>query len=404
MRSARLRASSRGHLPALIAGAATLAAAILFTGTSSTAPARGPAAAPERIDRSPSVVERLPARKLAGQRVIYSYRGLKPPGRLLRKIRRGEAAGVIFFGANIRSKAQIHRVTRHLQRARRDARPRALRRLPLLLMTDQEGGVVRRLHGAPRRSQLEIARADRSGRLAKRAGRGAGRNLAGVGMNVNLAPVLGVLRPPADGSFLGQFGRTYGPNPRKVRRLAAKFIEAQQGQGVAATSKHFPGLGAADKEQNTDEVPVTLDLSRRTLRTVDELPYPRAIAAGTRLVMISNARYPALDRDRPATLSRPIIEGELRGRLGFRGVTITDALGAGALRDFGGTASRSRLSAAAGADLLLYAAQDVSEGIAGHHALTQALRKNRLDRSRFERSAARVLKLRRELRGSDPLP
>jgi beta-N-acetylhexosaminidase len=60
-------------------------------------------------------------------------------------------------------------------------------------------------------------------------------------MNVNLAPVLGVLRPPADGSFLGQFGRTYGPNPRQVGNLAARLIRAQQRQGVAATLKHFPG-------------------------------------------------------------------------------------------------------------------------------------------------------------------
>jgi beta-N-acetylhexosaminidase len=350
-----------------------------------------------------SVVERLPVSKLAGQRAIYSYEGLTPPKRLLRKIRRGEAAGVIFFGANIQSKAQIRRVTRRLQRARRSSRPRALRRTPLLLMTDQEGGIVRRLPGAPVRSQLEIARADDSVRLARRAGRGAGKNLASAGMNVNLAPVLGVLRPPADDSLLGQFGRTYGSNPRKVSGLASKFIRAQQRQGVAATSKHFPGLGAATKDQNTDEVPVTLDLSRRTLRTVDLLPYPHAIKAGTRLVMISNARYPALDRRRPATLSRRIIEGELRNRLGFDGVTITDALEAGALSAFGGIPNRSRLSAKAGADLLLYSAQDVTEGIAGHRALTRALRTGEINRSRFERSARRVLQLRRQLRGSGPL-
>lgn len=393
--------SRRGPLSALIVGSMALGAVLLLTGTRAADPA--PMKAADRTERGASLLDRLPARKLAGQRAIYSYQGRRPPKRLLRKIRRGEAAGVIFFGGNISSKAQIRRVTTRMQRARRRARPRALRRFPLLLMTDQEGGIVRRLPGAPRRSQLQIGRADRSARLARRAGRGAGRNLASVRMNVNLAPVLGVLRPPASDNFLGQFGRTYGANPRKVTRLAARFIRAQQRQGVAATSKHFPGLGSATKDENTDEVPVTLRLSKRTLRTVDERPYTRAIRAGTRLVMINNARYPALDRRRPGTLSRRIIEGELRRRLGYDGVTITDALEAGALRAFGGIPNRSRLSARAGADLLLYSAQDVSEGITGHRALTRALRRGKFNRARFERSAARVLELRRELRGSKPL-
>jgi Glycosyl hydrolase family 3 N terminal domain len=107
-------------------------------------------------------------------------------------------------------------------------------------------------------------------------------------------------------------------DPREVSRLGAASISAQQRTGVAATAKHFPGLGAAATNQNTDEGPVTLNLSLDTIRRVDEVPYPAAIQAGVELVMSSWAVYPALDPPRPAGLSPTVIQGELRARLGFR--------------------------------------------------------------------------------------
>ena len=130
--------------------------------------------------------------------------------------------------------------------------------------------------------------------------------------------------------------------------LGADFITAQQASGVAATGKHFPGLGTATKSQNTDERPVTLTVSRADLRGIDEYPYRAAIASGVKLVMVSWAVYPALDPRWPAGLSPPIIGGELRQRLGFTGVTITDALEAEALRAFGTSALRATLSCSSG--------------------------------------------------------
>ena len=108
------------------------------------------------------------------------------------------------------------------------------------------------------------------------------------------------------------------------------MIKAQQAGGVAATAKHFPGLGAAAASQNTDAGPVTLYLSLATIRSIDEVPFAAAIAAGVKLVMVSWAVYPAMGA-RPAGLSPNVVQGELRGRLDFTGVTITDALEAGAL-------------------------------------------------------------------------
>ena len=334
----------------------------------------------------------LSPRQLAGQRVIYSYVGLTPPASLLTQIKKGQAAGVIFYSDNISSKAQIKRVIQQLQHAAAQSRVHE----PLLMMTDQEGGEVRRLPGAPGRSEKQIGQESDAPGAARAAGRGAGLNLKGVEMNVNLAPVLDVYRHP--GNFIDQYSRSYSNNPRTVALLGSDFIRAQQRTGVAATAKHFPGLGAAATSQDTDSRPVTLNVPKHQLRTIDELPYRSAIRARVKLVMVSWARYPALDPGRPAGLSRAVVQGELRSRLGFKGVTITDALEAGALQRYGSTANRAVLAAGAGMDLLLCAIQNVGQGNAAVTALTSALKSGHLQRSAFMASVKRVRALRSELR------
>ena len=268
-------------------------------------------------------------------------------------------------------------------------------RAPLLLMTDQEGGFVRRLPGAPALSEKQIGLSSHGLSLANQAGTGAGQNLRGVGMNVNLAPVLDVYR--AAGNFIDQFQRSYSSNAGRAARLGAAFIAAQQRPGVAATAKHFPGLGAAATAQNTDLRPVTLHVSLGALRSVDEAPYPPAIAAGVRLVM---ARGRSIRRwthaARPGSLPRSS-QKELRQRLKFGGVTVTDALEAGALRAYGSIPARGVLAAGAGMDLLLCSAQNVNEGIGGLNGLASALRSGKLGRAAFLAAVNRVIALRTSL-------
>ncbi len=268
-----------------------------------------------------AVLPSLTPAQLAGQRVIYSYSGLTPPASLLSLIAHGDVAGVIFFSGNISSEPQLASVVRTLEKA--DAATTNPVKLPLLLMTDQEGGLVRRLPGAPFQSEKQIGASASPASAAAAAGKNAAANLRGVGLNVNLAPVLDVFRSAGD--FDDQFQRSYSMNPHVAATAGAAFIRAQQAGGVAATAKHFPGLGSAAASQNTDLRPVTLTLSLASLRAVDEVPYPAAISAGVRLVMLNWATYPAVDPGRPAGLSSRIVSGELRTRLGFKGVTITDA-------------------------------------------------------------------------------
>ena len=351
----------------------------------------GPGPRHRALPRLPHLTDR----QLAGQRVIYSYSGLTPPAELLAKIRAGQVAGVIFFSGNISSQAQLSKVAAELQQAAMSKSDPV--REPLLLMTDQEGGAVRRLPGGPAKSEKQIGLSHHPSSAARNAGRVAAANLRSAGLNVNLAPVLDVYRKA--GNFIDEFGRSYSRDPAIVSQLGADFIQAQQGKGVAATAKHFPGLGAATRPQNTDLRPVTLNLSKSQIRSVDELPYRVAIAAGVKLIMVSWASYPSLGTRRPAGLASVVVQGELRKRLGYTGVTITDALEAGALRAYGGTAQRAVMAATAGMDLLLCSVQDPSQGIAAVTALTGAYRAGSLNRTKFRDSVRRILALRMSLPG-----
>jgi beta-N-acetylhexosaminidase len=342
----------------------------------------------------PDALPALTPAQMAGQRVIYSYTGLEPPAALLNWIRHGQVGGVIFFGGNISGRAQITSVIKQLDQANASSL-NPMRGVPLLLMTDQEGGLVRRLPGQPLLSEKQIGQSADPAAAAKAAGTGAGKNLAGVGMNVNLAPVIDVYRKAGD--FDDQFGRSYSTKPHAVSSLGADFIAAQQAAGVAATAKHFPGLGAATASQNTDEAPVTLNVTLHALRTVDEFPYRAAIAAGVKLVMVSWAKYSALAPKTPAGLSSAIVNGELRQRLGFKGVTITDALEAGALRSFGTTRRRATLAAKAGMDLILCSVQRPSQGQQARIALANGLSAGTLSPSVFNAALNRIVALRSSL-------
>jgi beta-N-acetylhexosaminidase len=366
---------------ALVAGAGAALATVGLTGTARAAV------------RSPRSVRpaALTAEQQAGQRVIYSYSGTTVPQSLLTAISSGRAAGVIFFGDNISSLVQISSVCEQLNEANESSPVGA----PLLLMTDQEGGQVRRLPGGPTMSEKQIGQSSNPVSAATSAGNEAGELLASVGMNVNLAPVLDVYRTAGD--FEDQYGRSYSKDPAVCGQLGSAFIRAQQAVGVAATAKHFPGLGPATASQNTDSRPVTLNVSAANLRSIDEVPYGPAISAGVKLVMLSWATYPALDPNYPAGLSSTIIQNELRGRLGFTGVTITDSLTANGLSNFGTTAQRAVSAAKAGMDLLLVCGENPTNGTNAVTGLANALRNGQLSQSSFDAARNRVTNLRNSL-------
>jgi len=333
----------------------------------------------------PDVAETLSPRQLSGQRIVVGLGGDGISEPLRRAVRAGKVAGVVLFASDFPSRAAGRRLIRRLQAIRRPAKLRD----PLLVMVDQEGGLVKRIGGAPNASAAEMG--SRGAAFSRRQGRLTARNLRNVGVNVDLAPVLDLARP---GGTIAATDRAFGDSARRVAATAIPFARALQAGGVAATGKHFPGFGAA--RENTDFAKERIDLSKRELRAVDEAPFRAFAAAGGDLVMLSTAIYPALSKQ-PAAFSRRIATGELRGRVGFEGVSVTDALNTVAVDAFGGPTRGAVAAARAGVDLLLFAELGPAER--ARRALLARLRAGKLPRAAFEESAQRVLDLRAELAG-----
>jgi beta-N-acetylhexosaminidase len=263
---------------------------------------------------APSAAERLTPDRLAGQRIVVGFEGAKVPAAIERMIGEGRVAGVVLFAGNFPDRAAGRRLIRGLQAIRR---PAGLRD-PLLAMVDQEGGQVKRIGGAPTASARKMG--ERGAAFSRDQGRRAAANLRDLGINVDLAPVLDVARP---GGTIAETDRGFGSTPERVAGAAVPFAEGLRDRGVVATAKHFPGFGAA--RVNTDFAVQRIALPKEELRRVDEAPYRDFISAGGEMVMLSTAIYPAFS-PKPAAFARPIATGELRGRLGFEGVSITDAL------------------------------------------------------------------------------
>jgi beta-N-acetylhexosaminidase len=318
--------------------------------------------------------------QLAGTRVITGFSGHHPPKALRRMISSGRVAGVILFDGNVGSRSSVRRLTSELQAI---PRPEPIQQ-PLLVTVDQEGGLVRRLPGPPKPSARSIGA--RGAAFAESLGRATGQSLHSMGVNVDLAPVLDLGRP---GRAIEQEGRTFAATPAAVSEIGVGFARGLAAGGAAATAKHFPGLGAA--RVNTDNAVQKIRLPAAKLRARDEQPFASFVQAGGAMVMLSTAIYPALS-GKPAALSHAIATGELRDRLGFQGVSISDSLESVAARAVGGPAKTALAAARAGTDLLLFT--DLGDAARAERALARGLGNGSLDRAEFQASVDRVLALR----------
>jgi beta-N-acetylhexosaminidase len=310
----------------------------------------------------------MTAHQLAGQVILMRFVGNPPRSYVYSALRHREAAGAVLFRDNAPSFAATRALTRSLQRAAGgDA----------LVAADQEGGAVRILRWAsPAQDQYRVT--TRS--AARASARAAAHDLRAAGVNLNLAPVADRGDP---GSLMD--ARAFPGGPHRVARLVAAAVQGYRGVGV--TLKHFPGLGAADA--NTDKARVTI-AGRPNL-----LPFTIGVAAGAQAVMLSHARYPALDPHAIASQSRPIVTGLLKGRLRFTGVAMTDSLEAYAVRSRMSMERAAVRSVRAGIDLVLTTGQGTHHRVL--RALTRAARLHPRFRARLADAAARVLTLRETL-------
>lgn len=280
-------------------------------------------------------------------RLMHTFEGQTIPPEILAAVRAGEiGAFCLFGGKNIASPTHLRELSDTLYAAAGEGgQP------PPLIGIDQEGGQLMAVTGGgvtelPGNMALG---ATRSVMLAREAGRVLARELLAMGVNLDFVPCLDVNINPAN-PVVG--ARSFGDDPALVAELGVALIQGIQGEGVLASAKHFPGHGDTSTDSHFD-APV-VEHNRERIEAVELRPFRAAIEAGVGAIMSGHVVYTALDPSAPATLSKLVLTGLLRGELGFDGLVLTDAMDmAAALR--GGAAASVRAALNAGVDLVMLA-------------------------------------------------
>lgn len=339
-------------------------------------------------------------------RVMLAFEGERLPDWVARRLHEPAAGMTVFRHHNVRSPGQVRELVEAFQRAGAGGdggRPgnHATRPAQMLVAADQEGGQLQALGDGTTAFAGNMALgAVGDDDLAERVGRAIGRECRAMGINVVYAPVLDLASEPAN-TALGV--RAFGDDPAAVARLGAAFIRGVQGVGVAATVKHFPGLGAVRQDTHYGLGAVAAD--RPTLDATALVPFRSAIAAGARMVMSAHIAVPSLTGDSilPATLSPEVMTGLLRDELGFHGVSISDALDMRALAQGADQGRQIEAAVRAGVDLLLCSAdREALERIEA--ALAAGAVRGAFDDADPSASSRRVADLRAWLGTSGPAP
>jgi beta-N-acetylhexosaminidase len=325
------------------------------------------------------------------RRFLLSFRGTEAPADLLLRVGRAPIGGVALYRSlNVASADQVAALTSSLQGASAE---------PLLIGTDQEGGQLMALGDDTTQFPGNLALgAAGSADLAREVGECLGRELASMGVNIDFAPVCDVIANPAN-PVVGT--RSFGEDPSKVAALAAALVTGLQSQGVAATAKHFPGHGDTSTDSHFGTPVVTHDLA--TLDRQELPPFRAAIDSGARLVMIGHLAVPALSGrdDLPATVSRAVVSGLLRDRLGYEGVIVSDALDMAAVAQGPGLLIDVIAAAAAGLDLFLFGPRG-ADADALFDGLRLAVQGGLVADAETSASAERVLALKRWIADAAP--
>jgi beta-N-acetylhexosaminidase len=293
---------------------------------------------------------------------------------------------VLIFSDNFTDAAGLHRLTTQLQRLGREAGLPA----PLLIAVDEEGGRVMRIHDgvSPLASQLELGVGGPQAVRQAVAENASG--LHALGIELNLAPVADLRSNPAD-AVIGD--RSFGGDPGVVGPLVAAAVNGLHDGGVAATLKHFPGLGGAAGDPH-HAMPTDGESLDRWVAT-QARTFQAGIDAGADAVMTTAVVVPGLDPSgTPALFSRSVVIGLLRERLHFQGVIVTDGLGMGGITTLYGLPDASVAAVRAGNDLVLLNSADADYEAAAIEAVKQQVRAGVIPLDQVQASAGRVIAMR----------
>jgi beta-N-acetylhexosaminidase len=332
-----------------------------------------------------------------GQLFMVGFQGYEPPREISDLIQRWHIGGVILFSRNIRDARQTLELTTRLQQLAREAgHP-----YPLLIATDQENGMVRRLGPDTTLFPGNMALgATRSEQMTRDVAEASGRELLALGINMNLAPDADVNNNPAN-PVIGV--RSFGGDPALVARLTAAAVRGYQSAGVVATLKHFPGHGdaATDSHQALPVIPYTME----RLHALELVPFKAGIAAGAESVMTAHLYLPHLmpGEPLPATISPAIVHDLLRHQLGFDGIIISDCLEMSAITKTVGTAQGAALALQAGVDLMLVSHR-ADRQRASIELVRAAVKAGKISAERISQSVARITRLKQRKLSWETLP
>jgi beta-N-acetylhexosaminidase len=316
-------------------------------------------------------------RRHVGQLAIAGFAGHTIPPDLRALAREFDLGGVIFFARNVESPEQVADLSREAQLLAAD--------IPLWVSVDQEGGRVARLK-APFTVWPPMVTLGRSGdeRLAARFARALATELKAVGISLDYTPVLDIHTNPKN-AVIGD--RALAERAEDVARLGRVIIDTLQAEGVAACGKHFPGHGDTSADSHF-ELPV-IEHPPDRLEAVELVPFRAAIEAGVAAIMSAHILVPALDEERPATLSPAIVDDLLKQQLGFDGLVLSDDLDMKAISSRYGVPEATIAAIGAGCDAVLMCGAAQEPQAAALEAVIHAVEAGTLPAKRVEDALTR---------------
>lgn len=326
----------------------------------------------------------IPLKTKIGQMILAGFNGqrLSDSSPIIQDIAQNHVGSVALFGRNIVDAEQLSQLTTALQ---------GVAEVPLLISVDQEGGQVSRVgsrFGLP--STYSAAQLGRLNDLetTQRFAEKTAKTLRSLGINLNLAPVVDLNTNPLN-PIIGGLGRSFSHDPHVVTQQALTFIQAHHQEGVLCTLKHFPGHGSSTADSHLGFVDVTETWS------ADELtPFASIIQSGRcDAVMTAHIFNAKLDSEHPATLSKGVITGILRQRLGYDGVIMTDDIQMGAIRNFYPFDQAIELSLNAGVDIFSISRYSPALVNRIYSTVYQLLDSGRITEERIDRSFRRIIAL-----------
>lgn len=321
-------------------------------------------------------VERLGVRDAVGQMLVVGMNGTEPNYYVEKMVDERNIGGVLLLGHNMESEEQTRELTDSLQRLSVETEPAT----PLFVAVDHEGGEVQGAPWVP----AQVSAAEVGGRADPEETRGISARIGGElrrgGVNTNLAPVIDT----GSGAAIGS--RSYGDDPALVALMGAAAVGGFEEAGIVSAAKHFPNHGPTLEDSHVARPVVDHDIE--TVVRSDLAPFRAAVEAGVPMVMMGHLVYPAVDPERPASLS-PAAVWLLRDELGFDGVIVTDDLIMEGARRGGSIAEAALQAVEAGVDLLIISGPP-GEQAAAHDAIVAAVNSGEIPRERIEASVGRI--------------